>query len=272
MSGRSKILESTQLGAFSLIFKLKISDEMSLKKGRYLLKDVLITGASGGIGKAIAAAYIQKGERVYAHYHKNERSILEIKAAYPEANLFPVQADLASKDGARHLTEKVQGVDTLILNAGNSFFGLLTDMSDTEIEAMIQLQLTSSIKLAKHFINEMVRKKSGSIIVVSSVFGLTGASCEVVYSSVKGGLNAFVKGLAKELGPSGIRVNAVAPGYITTEMNARLTGEDEQLLVDDIPMGRPGQPEEVASLITFLDSDQASYISGQIISVDGAWL
>ncbi|MGB8000092.1 MAG: SDR family oxidoreductase [Anaerobacillus sp.] len=236
------------------------------------MKNVLITGASGGIGSAVAKQYLNHGDRVFAHYNKNIEAVLELKDTNSEADLIPVQANLATKEGARTLIEEVNGeVDTLILNAGNSYNGLLTDMTEEEIEEMIQLHLTSSIKLSKHYISSMVQKKSGSIIVVSSVFGLTGASCEVVYSSVKGGLNAFVKGLAKELGPSGIRVNAVAPGYIDTEMNALLTGEDVQNVVDEIPVGRAGKPEEVASLISFLDSDQANYISGQIISIDGAW-
>ncbi|MCA0174278.1 elongation factor P 5-aminopentanone reductase [Bacillus sp. RAR_GA_16] len=235
------------------------------------MKDVLITGASGGIGRAIAMNYLQKGDRVFAHYNTNAASLQEMQEDYPYADLVPVQSNLATKEGVAILTDKVEEVDTLILNAGNSYFGLLTDMSGDEIDAMIQLHLTSSIKLAKHYISSMVQKKQGSVIVVSSVFGLSGASCEVVYSSVKGGLNAFVKGLAKELGPSGIRVNAVAPGYISTKMNARLIGEEEQALVHEIPIGRAGQPEEVAALISFLDSNQASYISGQIISIDGAW-
>ncbi len=236
------------------------------------MKNVLITGASGGIGNAIAKQYLYRGDRVFAHYYKNLEGVMELKNTNSEADLLPVQANLASKDGVKTLIDEVNGeVDTLVLNAGNSYTGLLTDMTGDEIEEMIQLHLTSSIKLAKHYVTPMVQKKSGSIIVVSSVFGLTGASCEVVYSSVKGGLNAFVKGLAKELGPSGIRVNAVAPGYIETNMNAILTGEEEQNLVDEIPVGRAGKPEEVASLISFLDSDQATYISGQIISIDGAW-
>ncbi|MCA0990260.1 elongation factor P 5-aminopentanone reductase [Pseudalkalibacillus hwajinpoensis] len=235
------------------------------------MKEILITGASGGIGRAVAKNYVKNGNRVYAHYNTNAASIQELQKNHPEADIFPVQANLSEKDGVEVLTEKVVDVDTLILNAGNSYFGLLTDMAGDEIDAMVQLHLTSPIKLAKHYISSMVQRKQGSIIVVSSVFGLTGASCEVVYSSVKGGLNAFVKGLAKELGPSGIRVNAVAPGYISTEMNARLTADDEHDLMNEIPMGRSGTPEEVASLISFLDSNQASYISGQIISIDGAW-
>ena len=255
------------MGAFSLMIK-----RFSVSKERKsFVKDVLITGASGGIGRAITMNYLQKGDRVFAHYNTNAVSIQEMKGQYPYADLVPVQSNLAKKDGVAILTAKAEEVDTLILNAGNSYFGLLTDMTCDEIDAMIQLHLTSSIKLAKHYISSMVQKKQGSIIVVSSVFGLSGASCEVVYSSVKGGLNAFVKGLAKELGPSGVRVNAVAPGYISTEMNARLSDEDEETLVDEIPMGRAGQPEEVAALISFLDSTEASYISGQIISIDGAW-
>ncbi|MDQ0482922.1 elongation factor P 5-aminopentanone reductase [Guptibacillus hwajinpoensis] len=235
------------------------------------MKNILITGASGGIGKAVAEQFLSKGHKIFAHYHSNMNSITALKHENPEASIIPVKADLSCSNGVEALINEVSEVDTLILNAGNSFNGLLTDMTDQEIDEMIHLHLTSSIKLARHYTKTMVQKKSGSIIVVSSVFGISGASCEVVYSSVKGGLNAFVKGLAKELGPSGIRVNAVAPGYISTAMNASLMEEDERALLDEIPLGRPGKPHEVASLISFLDSDQAAYITGQIITVDGAW-
>ncbi|MDP4551263.1 SDR family oxidoreductase [Alkalihalobacillus macyae] len=235
------------------------------------MKNILITGASGGIGKAVAEQFLSKDHKIYTHYHSNMKSITALKHEYPEASIIPVKADLSCSNGVEALINEVSEVDTLILNAGNSFNGLLTDMTDQEIDEMIHLHLTSSIKLARHYTKSMVQKKSGSIIVVSSVFGIFGASCEVVYSSVKGGLNSFVKGLAKELGPSGIRVNAVAPGYISTEMNASLMEEDERVILDEIPLGRPGKPHEVASLISFLDSDQAAYITGQIITVDGAW-
>ncbi|WP_270181897.1 elongation factor P 5-aminopentanone reductase [Alkalihalobacillus sp. CinArs1] len=236
------------------------------------MKNVLITGASGGIGRATMKEYIQRGYRVYAHYHSNERRIKEMIAEYPNADIIPVRADLSNNAELDHVYRIAEKVDTLILNAGSSFIGLLTDMNDKDIDHMITLQLTSSVKLAKHYSSSMVQQKSGSIIVVSSVWGATGASCEVVYSTVKGGLNAFVKSFAKELGPSGIRVNAVAPGYISTNMNDSLSSEDEQNLIDEIPLGRAGTPEEVAGVITFLDSTNSSYISGQIISVDGAWI
>ncbi|WP_347550322.1 SDR family oxidoreductase [Pseudalkalibacillus hwajinpoensis] len=235
------------------------------------MKRILVTGASGGIGLAVAERYLRQGDQVYAHYHSNIDSITKLHRDYPDGNITPVKADLTEKSGFRAIVSEVPSIDTLILNAGNSFIGLLTDMSEEDIDDMISLHLTSSIKLARYYTKEMVQKKKGSIVVVSSVFGLTGASCEAVYSSVKGGLNAFVKGLAKELGPSGIRVNAVAPGYIATPMNEEITGDDEQVLIDEIPLGRPGKPGEVASLISFLDSNEALYISGQVISIDGAW-
>ncbi|WP_377889180.1 elongation factor P 5-aminopentanone reductase [Alkalihalobacillus sp. R86527] len=236
------------------------------------MKNVLITGASGGIGQAIMKEYLQNGDRVFAHYHSNDQSIKELSYAFPDAEVIPVQADLTNKEALQKIYQIAAKVDTLILNAGTSFIGLLTDMDDDHIDEMITLHVSSSVKLARHFSKWMVKQKRGSIIVVSSVWGDTGASCEVVYSTVKGGLNAFVKSFAKELGPSGIRVNAVAPGYIATNMNATLSDEEERELVGEIPLGRPGTPEEVAHVISFLDSEKSSYISGQVISVDGAWI
>lgn len=236
------------------------------------MKSVLVTGASGGIGRAIMEDYLRNGDRVFAHYFSNDNGIKELSDLYPNSEVIPVQADLSKQDELHNIYKVAHNIDTLILNAGTSFVGLLTDMAEDDIDDMISLHLSSAVKLAKHYSTGMVSQKRGNIIVVSSVWGLAGASCEVVYSTVKGGLNAFVKSFAKELGPSGVRVNAVAPGYITTSMNASLTKEDKKNVIDEIPFGRAGSPEEVANVIAFLDSSKSSYISGQIISVDGAWI
>ena len=136
---------------------------------------------------------------------------------------------------------------------------------------MVQLQITSPFLLTKYLLPSMIRKKAGDIIVITSVWGFMGASCEVLYSMVKGGLNTFVKALAKEVAPSGIRVNGIAPGIIDTKMNSHLTEEEREALRQEIPMGRFGKPSEVADLVEFLLSERATYINGEIISINGAW-
>jgi 3-oxoacyl-[acyl-carrier protein] reductase len=147
----------------------------------------------------------------------------------------------------------------------------MTDIKDAEIRQMVQLQITSPYMLSKELIPEMVRKKSGSIIVISSIWGEIGASCEVLYSMVKGGQNTFVKALAKELAPSGIRVNAIAPGAVATDMLQAFSEEDLADLKDEIPLGRIGKPEEIGEAVLFLSSNRASYITGQVLSVNGGW-
>ncbi|MFN7250772.1 MAG: elongation factor P 5-aminopentanone reductase [Anaerobacillus sp.] len=236
------------------------------------MKYALITGASGGIGRQIAKSLASEGFSLYLHYHKNEQSIDELRKELSHTETWKVKADLATKTGVRNILDAINTpIDVLILNSGNSYVGLLTDMRDTEIEEMLQLHLTSSILLTKALLPTMVQKKTGNIVAISSIWGLTGASCEVMYSTVKGGLNTFVKALAKEVAPSGIRVNGVAPGVIATNMLAGFSRDEIEILCEDIPMGRLGEPKEVAELVTFLISNKSAYLNGQIISINGAW-
>ncbi|MBU8907359.1 elongation factor P 5-aminopentanone reductase [Desertibacillus haloalkaliphilus] len=237
-------------------------------------KYVLITGASGGIGAAVARQMASQGYHLFLHYNQNRQSVIQLKEELKseERDVKLVQADLGSQCGADYLiTQLSHPVASIIHNSGSSYVGLLQDMGDDEVETMIQLNLTSPIQLTKKLLPQMIQARSGKIIVISSIWGLAGASCEVVYSTVKGGLNSFVKALAKEVAPSGIQVNAVAPGAISTSMLDHFSGEDLQAISEEIPMGRLGHPEEVANLVSFLHSNQAEYINGQVISVNGAW-
>lgn len=238
---------------------------------RFMEKWALITGASGGIGQAIAKSLADDGFNLFLHYHQNEDAVKKL------ANSLSVQcklisADLSSPSGFETLTNSLTNeVDVLILNAGQSYVGLVTDISDGEVQKMVQLHITSPYLLTKHLIPSMIRKKAGKIIVISSIWGTVGASCEVLYSMVKGGQNTFVKALAKELAPSGINVNGIAPGTIETNMLNSFSEEDKQIILDEIPMGRFGKPEEIAHAVAFLISDKASYINGEILNINGAW-
>ncbi|WP_216827928.1 elongation factor P 5-aminopentanone reductase [Alkalihalobacterium elongatum] len=234
----------------------------------------LITGASGDIGAAIAEKMAARGFSLYLHYFTNEKSIENVanRCRTLGVEVHIVRADLSQQGSANILVEQLsRPIDVIIHNSGSSYFGLLTDMNDEEIEKSIQLHLTSPIQLTKALLPKMISKQAGSVVVISSIWGLTGASCEVVYSAVKGGLNSFVKALAKELGPTKVRVNGVAPGAIKTKMLAQFDQEELGQLEDDIPMGRLGTPTEVANAVSFLISDEATYINGQILSVNGAW-
>jgi 3-oxoacyl-[acyl-carrier protein] reductase len=239
-----------------------------------LLKYALITGASGGIGSAIAEKLAEDGWHLYLHYNNNEKAIQQLKEKVSANGRFVgvIQADLSTKEGVGHLLQQIHHpIEAIVHNSGKAAFGLVTDMDDVTVYKMVQLHITSPFLITKALLPNMIAKKRGNIVVVSSIWGLTGASCEVLYSMVKGGQNTFVKALAKELAPSGIRVNAIAPGAIETNMLEGFTKEDIHLLCEEIPMGRIGKPSEVAEAVSFLMSEKASYITGQILSINGGW-
>lgn len=236
------------------------------------MKYALVTGASGGIGKAISLKLAENGYGLYLHYNQNEREILALTEQIDNVPTYPIQADLSEKSAVSTILSQIHhDIDVIIHNSAAAYFGLITDMDDQEVYDMVQLQITSPFLLTKYLLPSMIRKKAGDIIVITSIWGFTGASCEVLYSMVKGGLNTFVKALAKEVAPSGIRVNGIAPGFIDTKMNSHLTEEERESLLQEIPMGRFGMPSEVADLVEFLLSDRAAYINGEIISINGAW-
>lgn len=236
------------------------------------MKYALVTGASGGIGKAISLKLAENGYGLYLHYNQNEQEIRSLTEQINHVPVYTIQADLADKHAVSAILPHIHhDIDVIIHNSAAAYVGLITDMDDQEVYDMIQLQVTSPFLLTKYLLPAMIRKKQGNIIVITSIWGFTGASCEVLYSMVKGGLNTFVKALAKEVASSGIRVNGVAPGVIDTKMNSHLTSAEREALIQEIPMGRFGKPAEVADLVEFLLSDRAAYINGEIISINGAW-
>ncbi|WP_210363885.1 SDR family oxidoreductase [Bacillus sp. REN3] len=236
-------------------------------------KFVLVTGASGGIGQAIALKLAESGYSLYLHYNKNKKGISELlgKLQRFEGEYLPIKADLSSRTGYLELASSVFSLDAIIHNAGNSTYGMLEELEQTEAEELIQLHVTSPLMLTKKLMPKLVAKKNGCIIMVSSIWGQTGAACEVAYSMVKGAQISFAKALSKELAPSGIRVNAVAPGAIHTPMMAGFPPDELAAISEQIPSGRLGTPEEVAESIEFLLSERASYITGQVLSINGGW-
>lgn len=236
-------------------------------------KYALITGASGDIGIAISKKLISEGYHLYVHYHQNEKILKDLKSLYKDNLILPIKADLTSKTGVQELLEHIKmPVELVVFNSGMSHYGLVTDLNDVEIDQMVELHITSPFRLIQKLIPSMITKHKGNILLISSIWGITGASCEVLYSMVKGGQNAYVKALAKELAPSHIRVNAIAPGAISTKMLAQFTSEELNQLQEEIPLGRLGTPDEIAETVIFLASEKSSYITGQVISVNGGWI
>ena len=240
-------------------------------------KTVLITGASRGIGKAIAIKYAKKGFNVVINCVKNKDLLESVKKeieSYQVSCLAFVGdvGDYQVCNAMFHEIKKAYGnLDVLINNAGISYIGLLTDMDINDWNRILQNNLTSVFNCCHLAVPDMVRQKKGKIINISSVWGNVGASCEVAYSTTKGGINAFTKALAKELAPSNIQVNAIACGAIDTEMNQFLSDDELLTLTDEIPSGRLGRAEEVADLVYSL-THKNDYLTGQVITMDGGWI
>lgn len=242
------------------------------------MKTALITGASRGIGRAIAVAFAREGYRLMINCSKSEAELLSLKEELIQTchvDVLTSVGDVSDYAYVSRLFEEANshfgGVDVLVNNAGIAHIGLLSDMSIDEWEHIIGTNLTSVFSTCKLAIPYMVHQKAGKIINISSVWGNVGASCEVAYSACKGGINSFTRALAKELAPSNIQVNAIACGVIDTQMNACFNEEERLALVDEIPAGRFGTPEEVAALALQLCTGN-TYLTGQIITLDGGWI
>jgi 3-oxoacyl-[acyl-carrier protein] reductase len=238
-------------------------------------KIALITGATGGIGAAIAHRLAREGYSLQLHYNINEQRANELKEELSEAydiSITLAQADLTKSEGVDQLVEALRHVpDVIIHNAGVAHWSLFTDIETHDYERMIQLHLTSPFMLTQRLLPSMVSKKWGRIVFITSIWAETGASCESLYSMVKGGTTSLMKSLAKEFAPSGITVNAVAPGVIDTPMMSSFSADELHELYKEIPLGRMGSPDEVAHTVQFLAAEESRYITGQVIGVNGGW-
>ncbi|MDL2296077.1 3-oxoacyl-ACP reductase FabG [Lachnospiraceae bacterium OttesenSCG-928-E19] len=241
-------------------------------------KQVLVTGASRGIGRSIALSFARHGYHVFLNCRSTiaalenvQKEILSIPGGSAEMLPGNVGNPKEVEDMFQHISHSCDSLDVLINNAGIAHFGLLSDTTDEEWSDMIQTNLSSAFYCSRAAVPPMVRKKQGRIINISSIWGLSGASCEVAYSAAKSGLHGLTRALAKELAPSNVQVNAVACGYIDTQMNTRLTKEEQLAFAETIPAGRFGTTEEVANLI-FQLATSPEYLTGQIITMDGGYL
>lgn len=236
------------------------------------MKNVLITGGSRGIGAEMVRLFSENGYNVAFTYKKSDALA---KALSDETGAVAIKADSMSEEeiisAVNYAKNTIGAIDILINNAAISSFSLFTDITLVEWNEIFATNVTSAFLYSKAVLSGMINAKSGRIINVSSVWGLTGASCEVHYSATKSALIGMTKALAKELAPSGITVNAIAPGVIDTDMNKNISPEDMEALLSEIPLGRMASPREVAETALFLAGERASYITGEVINVSGGF-
>lgn len=238
----------------------------------------VVTGASKGIGAGIALELARLGANVVVNYRSDREGAEDVlKALRAAGGIGSIYcADVSSCGEAEELVAYAAGtygrLDVLVNNAGISKTGLFIDMTEKDFDELMGVNLKGVYNCCHSALKYMLPQRSGSIVNISSIWGEAGASCEVLYSAAKGGVNSFTKALAKELAPNGIRVNAVSPGVIETRMNSFLSEDEREVLECEIPMGYFGKCSQVANVVAFLCTDSASYVTGQVLKVDGGFI
>ena len=233
---------------------------------------VLVTGASRGIGREISKKLAQEGNKVIANYNKSEEQAQNLQRE--NANIEIYKADVSKREEVHKMVgeilKKHGKIDVLINNAGIAESKVFTDVTDEDWQKIINTNLYSVFCVTQEVLPNMIHNKDGCIINISSIWGIVGASCETIYSVAKAGIDGMTKSLAKELGPSNIRVNSIAPGIIDTDMNKNLTQDDIKNIEEEIPLGEIGKTIDIARCVDWLIQDE--YTTGQIISVNGGWV
>ena len=239
-------------------------------------KIAIVTGASRGIGREIAKTLARKGIKVIANYNKSEKQAVELKEELlkEQIEIDIVKADVSKREEIKKLVkftlDKYGKIDILINNAGISEYKLFTEETDEDWNKVIGTNLYSAFAMSQEVVPNMIHNKTGCIINMSSAWGVVGGALEVIYSVSKAGLDGLTKSLAKELGPSNIRVNSIAPGMIRTDMNKKFTEEELEELKNETPLEKIGKPEDIAKCVSWLVEDE--FTTGQIISINGGWI
>lgn len=239
-------------------------------------KTAVITGGTGAIGRACCKKLFEAGYNIVAGYFSNEKRTFEMYETFGKDNFIAVKADISDEAQAKTLVEAAQknfgGVDVLVNNAAVSKNGIFQDMLPDELDEIIGINIKGAFFVTQAAVKCMLKEHRGSIINISSMWGETGASTEVAYSMTKAAVIGFTKALAKELGPSGIRVNCIAPGLIDTPMNSCYTKEELDVVIDETPLCRIGTADDVANAVGFLADSESAFITGQIIGVNGGYV
>lgn len=233
----------------------------------------LVLGASGAIGSATAKRLAEDGYSLYLQHHHTSVALLlnELTERYPNQEFMPIQCDLTSVEAAQHIAQNVFDIEAIVVASGHALYQLVDDTTSQEMLKLWQVHVQTPIEVIQKLASKMRRHEKSYIVMIGSIWGEAGGAGEVLYSTVKGAVHSFVKAYAQEVAYNGMTVNAVSPGMIQTRMNGHLSEEEMAEVVAEIPMNRPGQPEEVANAVSFLVSGSADYMTGQILRVNGGW-
>lgn len=240
------------------------------------MKAALVTGASGDIGTSIARDLAGSGWSLYLHYHSNQEKIklllAELQAAYPEQEFYPICLDLTDEAGVSALADHIFSLQAIVFAHGKTEYGLLQDMTSLQMDVLWEMHVKMPILIIQALQGKIARSGNGRIVFISSVYGEAGSGLEVLYSTVKGAQIAFVKAYSKEVATLGVTVNAICPGAIDTQMNAHLENDEKEALLEEIPLGRMGKPDEISFWVSQLLKEDSRYMTGQAIYVSGGWL
>ena len=230
------------------------------------MKKALVTGGSGGIGSAVCRMLSENNYMVYINYYSSEKKAQQLA---DDIKGIAVKFDVSDRNDVNNAVKSIGHIDLLVNNSGISEINTFDSVSPENADRILNINLKGTLNCSRAVLPDMIRNKSGVIINISSMWGECGASCEVDYSASKAGVIGFTKALAKEVAPSGIRVNCISPGFILTDMNRNFSDEDLKLIKEDIPLGIFGTPENIADSVIFLASEKASFITGQVLGVNG---
>lgn len=238
-------------------------------------KYALVLGATGDIGQAICHQLAASGWSIYLHYHQQEETAIKLQATlqvqYPTSEFICLQADFQQDDAAAELAKSVTQIQAIVVANGQSMMKLLTETTPTDMDALWKVHVQNPARLVSLLSNRLRQQQVSYIVFIGSIWGNTGAAGEVMYSAVKGAQHAFVKAYAKEASYAGIRVNAIAPGWIETRMNDDIPEDEKVLIMEEIPLLTTGTPNQVADFVDFLLSGKADYMTGEILKLNGGW-
>lgn len=240
------------------------------------MKAALVTGASGDIGSSIARDLAGSGWSLYLHYHSNQEKIKlllsELQSAYPEQEFYPICMDLTDEAGVPTLVDQIFSLQAIVFAHGKTEYGLLQDMTSPQMDSLWEMHVKIPMLIIQALQGKIARSRNGRILFISSIYGEVGSGLEVLYSTVKGAQIAFVKAYSKEVASVGVTVNAICPGAIDTQMNAHLDSDEKEALLEEIPLGRMGSPDEISFWVSQLLKEDSRYMTGQAIYVSGGWL